>query len=210
MTFTVRQFEPPAMSPLTGDYARDMQILIEDRRRLNVAISEWIAGLEDKDAIRLDQAQITAPSGIIFPSGTLSDYVPPTAWTPAFTCATPGDLSVAYSNRHGRRWKIGSMVVAEFGFTLTTFTHTTASGNVAITGLTDASANETDYRATGSVWWAGITKAGYTNVVPFMFNNDANLYLIGSGSGVAVSQITMADMPTGGAPQIRGSIVYHV
>lgn len=153
---------------------------------------------------------IVAGAGIAFPSGTMADYVLPTAWTPAFTCVTPGDLSVAYSNRHGRRWKIGSMVVAEFGFTLSTFTHTTASGNVAITGLADVAANETDYRATGSVWWGGITKAGYTNVVPFMFNNDASIYLIGSGSGVGASQITMADMPSGGTPQIRGSIIYHV
>lgn len=137
-------------------------------------------------------------------------YVAPVSWTPTFTFATPGDLSVAYSNRHGRIWRIGSMIVAEFGFTLSTFTHTTASGNATISGLTYTAANETDYRAVGSLFWGGITKAGYTDIVPIIFNNTAAMNLVASGSGVGADLVVAADMPSGGTPQFRGSIVFHI
>lgn len=153
---------------------------------------------------------IVAGAGIAFPSGTMADYVPPTSWTPTFTFVTPGNLSVAYSNRHGRAWKIGSMVVAEFGFTLTTFTHTTASGLAKIGGCPYTPASETDYRPVGTLWWEGITKAGYTNISTFMFDNDSGIFLIASGSGVASATVVAADMPSGGIPQLRGSIIYHV
>lgn len=105
------------MSPLTGDYARDMQILIEDRRRLNVAISEWIAGLEDKDAIRLDQAQITAPNGIIFPSGTMSDFIARTSWTPTVTASSGTFTTVSATGKYAL---IGGLYFIRAIITITT------------------------------------------------------------------------------------------
>lgn len=196
------------MPPLTGDYARDMQALIEDRRRLNVAISEWIAGLEDKDAIRLDQAQITAPNGIIFPSGTFSDYVPPTSWTPVLTFATPGNLSVTYGTQVGRVTALDDVVIAHFAITTTGFTHTTASGDAEITGLSLISLNVTGLVSNGAMGWAGITKAGYTDVVARVPPNSSSIKMLASGSGVASSFVSAADMPTGGTVTINGTVVF--
>tara|TARA_R100000501_G_C2626956_1_gene120778 strand:+ start:952 stop:3573 length:2622 start_codon:yes stop_codon:yes gene_type:complete len=59
------------------------------------------------------------------------------SFTPAFTFATPGDLSITYSKQEGYYWRDGDLVYFRLrvGFTGANFTHTTASGNARITGL---------------------------------------------------------------------------
>lgn len=146
MTFTVKRFEPPAPLALTGDYARDMQILIEDRRRLNVAMSEWINALEDKDAIRLDQAQITAPSGIIFPSGTMSDFVPWTSWTTTISASSGTFTTVSATAKYAL---IGGLYFIRVIITITT--NGTAASIVRFTLPTTATEAAVFYgRETGS------------------------------------------------------------
>lgn len=130
-------------------------------------------------------------------------------WTPAFTFATAGDLSVTYSEQAGYYYRVAKIIVAIFDIVSSAFTHTTASGNATISGLPFAATNQNNLRVRGALEWGGITKANYTNVVTVLAGNATTMNLIASGSGQAPSLVTAANMPTGGTVQLRGTIVYH-
>jgi hypothetical protein len=125
-------------------------------------------------------------------------------WTPEITFTTPGDLAVAYSVANGQYVREGRMVTATFQLTTSSFTHTTAAGGLRVPGLPfTASPNYT-----GSLDFAGITKAGYTNFVSKTISGSSELNFTASGSGVTQSGVTAADMPTAGTVRLVGSITY--
>jgi hypothetical protein len=128
-------------------------------------------------------------------------------WTPVLTFATPGDLSVTYAanSQRGTYTKVGRLVIAEFNLTTATFTHTTAVGNLTITGLpfSNGLANAS---LRGQVQWAGITKANYTDIAIRMAAGASDLTFSASGSGQAASTIQPADVPTGGTVSLNGFI----
>jgi len=110
---------------------------------------------------------ITATAGqITFPAtqnpssnvNTLDDYEEGT-WTPVYTYATAGDLSVAYSTQLGSYTKVGNLVTLSGRIVTTTHTYTTASGNMRITGLPFAAKNTANMRWHGVCNFSGITKA---------------------------------------------------
>lgn len=53
-------------------------------------------------------------------------------WLPVLSCATPGDLTVAYTTQVGRARQLGNRVDFNLRISTSTFTHTTAAGNVTI------------------------------------------------------------------------------
>lgn len=119
-------------------------------------------------------------------------------WTPVLTFATPGNLSVAYTAQIGWYRKIHDLVTASLRIQTSSFTHTTASGAVRITGLpfTSVSASGQEF---GVMRCQGITKANYTYFG--LININASSFLEGRamGSGQNIVTIDAADMPTGGA-----------
>lgn len=128
-------------------------------------------------------------------------------WTPALTFATPGDLSVAYTTQVGTYTKIGRQVTAHCIIVTSTFTHTTASGGLTVSGLPFSS---TANRFVGALDWSGITKAGYTNIVAEKQSvADALVTFFASGSAVARSAVGSGDCPTGGTMAIIFSITYE-
>lgn len=141
---------------------------------------------------------------------TLDDYEEGT-WTPVITFATPGDLAVVYSLRSAYYTKIGRLVSLSFAMVTSTFTHTTASGGLLITGLpftpitTDA-----NYRAYAPILYSGITKAGYAAFSSALIGNSSSIQVLASGSGVAVAAVATTDMPTGGTVALGGSVNYVV
>lgn len=139
---------------------------------------------------------------------TLDDYEEGT-WTPTFTCAVPGDLAVTYATRTGTYTKIGRKVTASFTITTSAFTHATASGAVSITGLPFTAGASPDGRANGVVVYSGITKAGYGQVSSFIDHSGTTMSLYASGSGVAVSTVKIADMPTGGSVELYCTLTYQ-
>lgn len=143
--------------------------------------------------------------GNIADVNTLDDYEEGT-WTPVFTFTTPGNLSVTYDTQAGTYTKIGRQVVARFFLDFATFTHTTASGSCTITLPFQPGA--AGY--TGSLLWQGITKAGYTDVVPYTSASSSTVFLIASGSGQAASGVAASDMPTGGSVRLEGTVTYFV
>lgn len=140
--------------------------------------------------------------------GVLAD-TDKTTWTPALTFITPGNLSVAYSDQVGRYVRIGNLVLAFFSVITSTFTHTTATGALSVTGLPVAVTN-TDGNATGAgfMQWQGITKASYTHMVPQAVAGGTLFRVIGSGSGQSVGTVTAADIPTGGTVRFIGCLAY--
>jgi hypothetical protein len=141
----------------------------------------------------------------------LPDYGDVTgSWTPVLTFVTPGDLSVTYSTQVGSYTKIGRIVHLTFQIVTSAFTHTTASGNLNITGIPFASSNTTSVTHQGALVWQGITKASYTDIAPRLVSNSSTIDLMASGSGQAASNVAAADMPTGGTVSLSASLTYRI
>ena len=77
---------------------------------------------------------VASATSINFGGGALASYVPKTSFTPTFTFATPGDLSVSYASQVGLYERIGNVVTYQVILTCTP-TFTTASGAIRIGGL---------------------------------------------------------------------------
>ncbi len=159
---------------------------------------------------------LVASDGIRFPAtqnastdaNTLDDYEEGT-WTPVLTFGTPGDLAVTHSIQVGTYTKVGNRVTASFAVVTSAFTHTTASGNLTISGLPFASNSTSHYRNYGAGVWQGITKASYTNINAEVFNNTANITFIASGSGQTQVNVAAADCPSGGTMHLRFTVTYQ-
>lgn len=131
-------------------------------------------------------------------------------WTPALTFATPGDLSVVYTIRDGTFTKVGRLVTATFNVATSTFTHTTASGNLQLTGLPFAAANVANRLYWGTMPdFQGITLASYTQFGPRAEPNAALLQFSASAQGQNTTTLTTTHLPTGGSVRLRGSITYE-
>ena len=182
MTFTAQRFEVPDPPRLTGEYAVDMAAFQEDRRRIMVAFTEWFGGLEQKGALTIDQASITAASGIVFPSGTMEDFVPWTAWTPTVTAGAGSFTTVAGAGKYA---VIGGITFVKVAITITT--NGTAATSVRFTLPSTASEASVFYgREAGIAGNAmqGVVSAASNVVDLYTYNN---LYPGGSGAGLTVA-----------------------
>jgi hypothetical protein len=139
----------------------------------------------------------------------LSDYDQAANWTPVASFATAGDSSFTPSIQVGDATKIGREVLASFRY-VGTVTHTTASGNLQITGLPFTPATDANFTWDGTCVFGGITKAGYTHVCTTLVSASATIVLTASGSAVAASVVVAADVPTGGTLVVRGTLRYRV
>ena len=204
--FTLSEFNAPRFPEPTAN----LELEIQSLRAQLVEQRKWVLSilrrLNEPGALSLSQLSLDMSD-----EAGNSLALPETSWTPAVTFQTAGDLSVDYSGfRNGMRIKFGSLIYAEFNILTSTFTHTTASGSLQVTGLTDTAANDSNVLMAGSVLWDGITKANYTQVVPFVNGNDDKIQFAASGSGQAASDIVAADMPTAGTVRLRGFVLYRV
>jgi hypothetical protein len=185
-----RSYRPADLPQLPDGEKRFIK---DEHRRISDALLS-LGDLADLDTISTD---------------LIDDYEEGT-WTPVLTFDTAGDLSVAYTVQIGAYRKIGSLVFVTFSVVTSTFTHTTASGNLRITGLpfqpaTSPAANQ----RTGTLGFQGITKAGYTQFVPAFDDAAGQMFIIeASGSAQTASTVVAADMPTGGSVVLRGGGCY--
>lgn len=148
-------------------------------------------------------------TSINFGGSALSTYANSTAWTPVITFTTPGDLAVVYSTQIGRYMQIGKLIIATFAITTTTFTFTTASGNLRITGLPVASENISEFFM-GACSLEGYTKANFTQVAANLGGNASLIQFLAGGSGQVSALLTAADMATGTNVTLRCTIAYFV
>jgi hypothetical protein len=129
-------------------------------------------------------------------------------WTPSITCTTPGDLSVAYTGQTGYVEISGNKITAWFNIVTSSFTHTTASGNLIISGLPFRASTLMSPFIGGAVLFSGMTKANYTQVVSGVTGAASTILLYASGSAQAVAVVAITDFPTGGSVQIKGCVTY--
>lgn len=151
----------------------------------------------------------------LFSDGNAVWFVDPVAlvgtWTPVLTFGTPGDLAVTYAaERNGHYVKLGKAIDVSYAVTTSSFTHTTASGNLLITGLPFTSTNASNYVAVGPVSWQGITKAGYTDIDGTLFGSSTQILFTGSASAGSISAVSSSDVPTGGTVILRGNMRYRI
>lgn len=151
------------------------------------------------------QIQFPASQNASANANTLDDYEEGT-WTPTLTFVTNGNFTVVYSTQSGTYTKIGRQVTITFNLVTSTFTHTTASGNLQITTLPFTPG------ATfiGTLNFQGITKANYTQYGTRISSATTTATLSASGSAQAGSSVTAADMPTGGTVVLQGVATYEV
>lgn len=140
-------------------------------------------------------------------ANTLDDYEEGT-WTPVLTFATPGDLSVAYSVSTGFYTKNGREVCIRFTVATSTFTHTTASGNLLVTGAPFTSLSTSGSASTGPLSFQGINKAGYNQFNASLPANSSAIGFLACESGSDRSNIGSADMPTGGTVVLQSTFNY--
>jgi len=157
----------------------------------------------------LGQLKFPATANPSSDANTLDDYEEGT-FSPVLTFSTPGDLSVTYSIQFGKYTKIGNKVTVEWAIITSTFTHTTASGSLLITGMPFAIAASTT--SIGTITPSGINKVGYTQVQTRLGGGGGTtgLDLMATGMGVGVSAVAVADAVTGASINFRGTISYLV
>lgn len=205
--FTNRRF--PQLR-LSGDWRADGPTLLK-------AVHDYLGSLENPDALDIEKAQLKATNGVKFPAtavsssdaNTLDDYDEGSNWTPVATFATPGDVSVTPSIAVGDVTKVGREVRVSFVY-VATITHTTASGELKLTGLPYTANGDSNHQWQGALQWGGITKASYTSVVARIRAGENFVSFVASGSGVAPSNVDKDNVPTGGSLVLAGTITYRV
>lgn len=130
------------------------------------------------------------------------------SFTPTFTFATPGDLSVSYATQFGRAFKIGRLVVFFFRLVCTP-TYTTASGDARFAGLpyTSDTAGNTQ-QCIGNVGNAITFPAGTTQLNGFVAANTTYMSIFGVGTGTAPAVLSTAAFPTATSRTINGQGFY--
>jgi len=160
--------------------------------------------------INLTGGQIAFPATAV-PSAdpnTLDDYEEGT-WTPAITCQTPGNLSVAYTYQNGLYTKVGNHVSVTYFINTSAFTHTTASGAFRMSGLpftSGATVVQPGFAGT----FSGFTKVNYTQVALHVIQNSSLLLAYASAQGQTYAEIQITDFPTAGSVALIGSATYFI
>jgi hypothetical protein len=192
-----------------GTEEKDTKKIIMSLQQVHEVAADNTANIAAWPGTTVGQIPFPATQAPSAGANVLDDYEEGT-WTPTFTFATPGDLAKTFSLQNGYYTKIGRMVSVSFALVTSAFTHTTAAGNLLITGLPFTAVNDANYRAYAPLLFQGITKAGYTQVMAEMNGNTSQFFVQACGSGVNVSNVTAAGMPTGGTVILAGLVNYVV
>lgn len=145
--------------------------------------------------LTLTGGQIAFPATQVPSAGanTLDDYEEG-SWTPTYTCGAPGNLSVVYNSRGGTYTKIGRIVTFSMILTTTSFAHTTASGDIIITGLPFT---------ISTAWRASVTLGNFTvntaadGVVTAMVTATTIRFSYSATSNGTTTIIQVANNPSG-------------
>ena len=131
-------------------------------------------------------------------------------WTPVVTFATPGDLAVVYNAQVGSYTKIGRLVTISCTISTTTFTYTTASGNLQVTGLPFAAKTVTNYFAVASLLHGGLTVTGAigTNI---RVTSGASIAIptISAGGPSSISTLTTGNTTSGSGVVLEFTMQYE-
>ena len=130
------------------------------------------------------------------------------AFTPTLTFATPGDLNVTYTVRIGSWTRMGNLVMISVSINTSGFTHTTASGNLRVTGLPFTVQNTANHFPVGTLSMSGWLKVGYTVLASYGTPGQSYLEFAADGSAQAHSTLASGDVPTGGTIFLYSTLAY--
>lgn len=131
---------------------------------------------------------------INFGASPLKTYKAETSFTPTITFATPGDLTVSYSQQTGFYTEIGNIIFIDItlGFTPT---YTTASGALRISSL-PTTATDSNFFLGVSLAQAFTFPIGTSMLAGASGAGESYLTIIASGSGVVAANITTTQLVT--------------
>ena len=205
-----------------GDASTGQITLQTNHASANIVLQNWngasfVDSLTAKDTavtvsvpLDLTGGQITFPATAVPSSNanTFDDYEEGDC-TPGITFDTVGNLSVVLSTAVGKYVKLARVVVASLTAITSTFTHTTASGNVQLTGLPFTVENISGLRSNGCGEWQGITKTNYTDINARPVVATTYCAMVASGSGQTIDPVDFNDMPTGGSVILAQTVSYR-
>ncbi len=196
-----------AFNALTADLATGLSTcVLKDGTQTTTAVVPFAYGL-DLSAATGGTIKFPATQNASSNANTLDDYEEGT-WVPVLTAATAGDIAVGYTTQVGTYTKIGRQLTCNFVIITSSFTWSTASGALKITGLPYAAMTLSGYQTAGDLTFSGVTKATYTQFSPLVVSAASVITFNASGTAVGGSAMTIADLPTGGTPYLVGSITY--
>jgi len=172
------------------------------KRREFLVLPAILAGCGGSMEYQIQPSPIQRTSKTTFTSGVEQE------WTPGISFLTPGDVSVVYTTRVGRYYKLGSLVIAFFMLDATP-TYTTASGNFLITGFPHPARSTGGISVSfGNLAWEFNLTAGYTDVMPQMFADANYCGLLASGDALAVAAISTTHLASGTDGRWEGCVIY--
>ena len=149
---------------------------------------------------------VASATSINFGGSPLSTYTAKTAFTPTFSFATPGDLSVSYATQAGSYLFIGNMCFVSYVLVCTP-TFTTASGAAQFLGLPATSA--TSCALGVSAKSSNITfPASCTQISAFVTSPNNFFSLVSFGTSTGTTTLTTANFTSGAAFTIGVSGFY--
>jgi hypothetical protein len=154
-----------------------------------------------------------ASGGGTYSSGTASQQfkaIDNGTFTPVLTFSSPGNLSVSYSTQIGKYTIVQNRLFYDIVILTSSFTHTTASGDLRVSGLPYTVSATSNYTAPAPLIFQGITKAGYTQFSPTLDYGNAFIRILASASGIALSSVSTADVPSGGTVYLAISGSYTI
>lgn len=117
------------------------------------------------------------------------------SWTMGITFATPGDLNAVYSAQTGRYTKVGRAFLYDGTVTTTTFTYTTATGTLRVSGLPIASGSGNPAVSLGR--WTGIVSAVATPQIVGLVSSPNILFEVMNVSAGTTASLTQANAASG-------------
>ncbi len=130
-----------------------------------------------------------------------------TSWTPVFTCATPGDLSVSYSTQIGVYTVLANQYFVRFSLVCTP-TFSTASGAIRISGLPATSLNG-GVGAMGGQSSGVVYTAGSTYIIPQVIAGQTYFQFQGFGSASGSGALAIATVVSGVAVTLSGFVQFY-
>lgn len=131
-------------------------------------------------------------------------------WTPSLTCVTPGNLAVTYAAREGHYIRVESICAISMFLQTATFTHTTASGRIQLSGIPFPA-------ATGGAWGNGLMQwdtwnlpVGYTDVSSLILSGSSVVDFTMMGDNIITSNPDITALATGVTHEVRLSVMYEV
>lgn len=173
----------PTTSSVRDNFAAAKSEIETLQAGLTTEIADRVADVNAEEGTRIAQdailqAAITALGSPIYEtSGT---------WTPVITATTPGDWANTWTNQVGFWQRHGNRIFFDCIAFASASNHTTASGQIIVTGLPVAAKNVTNHFSIHACEWDGLTIAGTFAILGRVQPNTSHIqFILSNGAGTS-------------------------